>query len=103
MVEKCGRSILEDEPIVEIATDKVDSEVPSPAAGILKQILFNEGDVVQVGAIFAVIGSEGDVVSAAPVATSAVAETTHKVENAVVEQLMTSVMGMVENYRKILN
>jgi 2-oxoglutarate dehydrogenase E2 component (dihydrolipoamide succinyltransferase) len=92
-LKNVGDPILEDEPIVEIATDKVDSEVPSPAAGILKQILFNEGDVVQVGAIFAVIGSEGDVVSAAPVATSAVAETTHKVENAVVEQLMTSVNG----------
>ena len=45
-LKNVGDPILEDEPIVEIATDKVDSEVPSPAAGILKQILFNEGDVV---------------------------------------------------------
>ena len=37
-----GDAIEEDEPIVEIATDKVDSEVPSPASGILKEILFQE-------------------------------------------------------------
>ena len=42
-----GDAIEEDEPIVEIATDKVDSEVPSPASGILKEILFQEGDVVE--------------------------------------------------------
>ena len=53
-----GDSIEEDEPIVEIATDKVDSEVPSPCSGILKEILFNEGDVVAVGSVFAVISSE---------------------------------------------
>ena len=54
-----GETIEEDEPLVEIATDKVDSEVPSPAAGVLKKILFNEGDVVQVGTAFAIIGGEG--------------------------------------------
>ena len=53
-----GDSIKEDEPIVEIATDKVDSEVPAPCSGILKEILFNEGDVVTVGSVFAVISSE---------------------------------------------
>ena len=37
-----GDTIEEDEPLVEIATDKVDSEVPSPAGGVLKKILFNE-------------------------------------------------------------
>ena len=52
-----GDSIEEDEPIVEIATDKVDSEVPAPCSGILKEILFNEGDVVAVGSVFAVISS----------------------------------------------
>jgi 2-oxoglutarate dehydrogenase E2 component (dihydrolipoamide succinyltransferase) len=53
-----GDSIEEDEPIVEIATDKVDSEVPAPCSGVLKEILFNEGDVVAVGSVFAVINSE---------------------------------------------
>jgi len=56
-----GDVIEEDEPIVEIATDKVDSEVPSPASGILKEILFQEGDVVEVGTSFAVIQTEGEV------------------------------------------
>ena len=56
-----GDVIEEDEPIVEIATDKVDSEVPSPASGVLKEILFQEGDVVEVGTSFAVIQTEGEV------------------------------------------
>lgn len=92
-LKNVGDTILEDEPIVEIATDKVDSEVPSPAAGVLKQILFNEGDVVQVGAVFAVIGGEGEATSVAPVSSGTTAEISHKVEHAVVEQLMTSVNG----------
>ena len=58
-LKSVGDTIEEDEPIVEIATDKVDSEVPSPASGILKKILFKEGDVVQVGTAFAIIGGEG--------------------------------------------
>ena len=53
-----GDLIDEDEPIVEIATDKVDSEVPAPCSGILKKVLFNEGDVVPVGTVFAIIDSE---------------------------------------------
>ena len=52
-----GDTIEEDEPIVEIATDKVDSEVPAPCSGILKEILFQEGDVVPVGSVFAVISN----------------------------------------------
>ena len=58
-----GDSIEEDEPIVEIATDKVDSEVPAPCSGTVKEILFNEGDVVEVGAVFAIIDSESNIVS----------------------------------------
>ena len=57
-LKSVGDSIEEDEPIVEIATDKVDSEVPSPCSGILKEILFNENDIVPVGAVFAIIESE---------------------------------------------
>ena len=58
-----GDSIEEDEPIVEIATDKVDSEVPAPCSGTVKEILFNEGDVVEVGAVFAIIDSELNMVT----------------------------------------
>jgi 2-oxoglutarate dehydrogenase E2 component (dihydrolipoamide succinyltransferase) len=53
-----GDTIETDETVLEIATDKVDSEVPSPASGILLKRMFNEGDVVQVGSVIALIGTE---------------------------------------------
>src|SRR5690606_38677964 len=49
-----------DDAIVEIATDKVDSDVPSPVAGVLKEHLFGENDVVQVGEAIALIEIEGE-------------------------------------------
>ena len=52
-LKKEGDSIEADEPILEIATDKVDSEVPSPCAGIMSKRLFEEGQVVKVGEIIA--------------------------------------------------
>ena len=55
-----GDQITEDEPLCEIATDKVDSEIPSPVEGVLKKILFKENDVVAVGEIIAVIDMGGD-------------------------------------------
>jgi 2-oxoglutarate dehydrogenase E2 component (dihydrolipoamide succinyltransferase) len=55
-----GDTIEMDESVVEIATDKVDSEVPSTAEGVLIKKLYNEGDVVQVGQAIAIIGTEGD-------------------------------------------
>ena len=53
-----GDTISADESVLEIATDKVDSEVPSTSAGILIKRLFNEGDVVQVGAPIAIISTD---------------------------------------------
>ena len=55
-----GDTIDLEEPIVEIATDKVDSEVPSPSEGVLVKRLCNEGDVVAVGSVIAVISTEGE-------------------------------------------
>lgn len=55
-----GDVIELDEAVVEIATDKVDSEVPSTTSGTLIKKLFNEGDIVQVGQAIAIIGSESD-------------------------------------------
>lgn len=54
-LKKEGEIIKEDDPICEIATDKVDSEIPSPVEGVLKKILFAENDVVPVGAVIAII------------------------------------------------
>lgn len=56
-----GDKIEVDEAVLEIATDKVDSEVPSPQAGVLSKKLFAEGDVVAVGAVIAEISAEGEV------------------------------------------
>ena len=57
-LKKPGDTIEEDDPIVEIATDKVDSEIPSAVEGKLVKVLFNEGDVVPVGEIIAIIETE---------------------------------------------
>jgi 2-oxoglutarate dehydrogenase E2 component (dihydrolipoamide succinyltransferase) len=55
-----GDSIKIDETVLEIATDKVDSEIPSPFEGTLVKKLFNENDVVQVGAVIAIISSDAN-------------------------------------------
>ncbi|GAB1403148.1 dihydrolipoamide acetyltransferase family protein [Lentimicrobium sp.] len=57
-MKKPGDNIEEDDPIVEIATDKVDSEIPSPVEGKLLEVLFDEGDVVAVGKVIATIETE---------------------------------------------
>jgi pyruvate dehydrogenase E2 component (dihydrolipoamide acetyltransferase) len=54
-----GQDIAEDAPLVEIATDKTTVEIPSPAAGIVSQILVPEGEVVPVGTVLVVIGGDG--------------------------------------------
>jgi len=51
-----GDTVARDEPLFEVSTDKVDSEVPSPAAGVLQEILVPEGETVEVGVRLAVIG-----------------------------------------------
>ncbi|MBV2247528.1 MAG: 2-oxo acid dehydrogenase subunit E2 [Lentimicrobium sp.] len=57
-IKNPGDTIEEDDPIVEIATDKVDSEIPSPVEGKLVEVKFNEGDVVPVGKVIAIIETE---------------------------------------------
>ncbi|MEN8224631.1 MAG: dihydrolipoamide acetyltransferase family protein [Bacteroidota bacterium] len=60
-----GKPVEEDDSIAEIATDKVDSEIPSPVEGILKELLFEEGDVVEVGKVIAIIETAGEDVATA--------------------------------------
>src|ERR671916_668622 len=55
-----GEQVEVDEPLLEVSTDKVDTEIPSPAAGVLSKILVAEDETVEVGAELAVIGGEGD-------------------------------------------
>jgi 2-oxoglutarate dehydrogenase E2 component (dihydrolipoamide succinyltransferase) len=60
-----GESIAQDEPLLEISTDKVDTEVPSPGAGVVQEILVQEGETVEVGTRLAVIAPEGSAPAAA--------------------------------------
>jgi 2-oxoglutarate dehydrogenase E2 component (dihydrolipoamide succinyltransferase) len=66
-----GDTIELDEPVLEIATDKVDSEIPSPVAGILGEILFQEGETILVNAVIARINTSADAVISAPVSAPA--------------------------------
>ncbi len=59
-LKKPGDKIEQDESVLEVATDKVDTEVPSTHAGVLKEILAKDGDVVKVGTAIAVIATDGD-------------------------------------------
>ena len=65
-----GDSIAEDEPLYEVSTDKVDTEVPAPSSGTLTEIRVQEGDTVDVGTVLAVLGDG----AAAPAAEAAPAE-----------------------------
>ncbi len=57
-----GDAVAVDEPLLEVSTDKVDTEIPSPAAGVLTKIIAAEDDVVEVGGDLALIGEEGETV-----------------------------------------
>jgi 2-oxoglutarate dehydrogenase E2 component (dihydrolipoamide succinyltransferase) len=65
-----GDTVELDEPLVEVSTDKVDTEIPSPAAGVLTKIVAQEDDTVEVGGELAVIGDEGQEPQGQPAAPS---------------------------------
>ncbi len=58
-LKKVGDTVAQDEIIFEVSTDKVDSEVPSSASGVLSQILVQEGETVDVGTVLAIVSAEG--------------------------------------------
>ena len=58
-LKQVGESVKTDEPLLEVSTDKVDTEIPSPAAGTLLEIRVQEDETVEVGAVLAVIGEAG--------------------------------------------
>ena len=68
--KQVGETVAEDEVLFEVSTDKVDSEVPSPVAGVLTEIRVPEGDTVDVGTVIAVVG-DGDAAPAAAPAPAA--------------------------------
>src|SRR5262245_32301598 len=78
-IKKVGDSVDRDEPLFEISTDKVDAEIPSPAAGTLLEITVKEGETVAVNSVVATIGAAGEVAAPsakpAPAAAAAAAAT----------------------------
>ena len=87
-----GEAIAQDEPLLEISTDKVDTEVPSPGEGVLAEIRVQEGETVEVGAVLAVIAPAGAVpaetetTSEPPLETAATAPSEQPAEVAPPEQ-----------------
>jgi len=84
-VKNEGDKIKIDETVLEIATDKVDSEIPSPFEGVLVKKLFKEGDVVQVGKAIAVISSDANATVETPKTQAPVAEKTANTQQTAVK------------------
>lgn len=79
-LKRLGEAVERDEPILEISTDKVDAEIPAPAAGTLVEISVQEGETVGVGTIVAYIDPAGGAAAAAPAAPVAAAVVTQEPE-----------------------
>ena len=65
-LKNVGDAVERDEPLLEISTDKVDSEVPAPSAGVLSEVLVDEGETVVINTVLARIQGDGEAASAAP-------------------------------------
>ncbi|MCW2800131.1 MAG: sucB, partial [Aeromicrobium sp.] len=89
-LKQVGDTVAVDEPLLEISTDKVDTEIPSPVAGVLLEIKAAEDETVEVGAVLAIIGEAGESPAddAAPAAEAPAAEAppAAEPESAVVEE-----------------
>src|SRR4030088_2878514 len=70
-LKKPGDKVERDEPLFEISTDKVDAEIPSPSAGVLKEIKVGEGQTVPIQTIVGVIDAVGSAAATAPVKPAA--------------------------------
>jgi pyruvate dehydrogenase E2 component (dihydrolipoyllysine-residue acetyltransferase) len=73
-MKKVGDKVQRDEPLFEISTDKVDAEIPSPAAGVLKEIRVEPGKTVPINTVVGVIAAEGEAVASAPAPSPAPAQ-----------------------------
>jgi 2-oxoglutarate dehydrogenase E2 component (dihydrolipoamide succinyltransferase) len=90
-LKEVGDTIEMDEPLVEVATDKVDNELPSEAEGVLVKKLFEVDDVVQVGDVIAVISTDGDVATPTPDTTTQPIVEEKKEEVAIEVEVMEAV------------
>src|SRR5262245_41601504 len=73
-IKKVGEKVDRDEPLFEISTDKVDAEIPSPAAGIVSEIRVKEGETVPVNTVVALIGDAGGRAATPPAPAAKAAE-----------------------------
>src|SRR5687767_6213401 len=73
-IKKVGDPVDRDEPLFEISTDKVDAEIPSPAAGVLTAIQVKEGETVPVNSVVATIGAAGEAPAPTPKTTNGAAK-----------------------------
>lgn len=99
-LKKEGDSIAADETVLEIATDKVDSEIPSTAEGTLIKQLFKEGDVVQVGKAIAIISTDASASVAAPAETKAPAASASTAPAATAQKETTPARQVAETLEK---
>jgi 2-oxoglutarate dehydrogenase E2 component (dihydrolipoamide succinyltransferase) len=90
-LKKVGDKVERDEPLFEISTDKVDAEIPSPAAGVLTEIKYQEGETVEVNLVVAVLdGADGATAAAPEAAAPAAAATTETSEATTAETPATT-------------
>ncbi|WP_167618997.1 dihydrolipoamide acetyltransferase family protein [Maribellus sediminis] len=95
---KEGDTVEEDDMLFEVATDKVDSEIPSPVDGVITKILFPEDSLVAVGEVLAVISLDGEVEESADAVETAAAETTETKS-----ETETAAESNVDDSRKLSN
>ena len=90
-VKQVGEKVSVDDTILEVATDKVDSEIPSPVEGVITEILFPEESVVEVGKVIAIIATEGENTAVTvPSATSAETKQSVAAAEKIIEEAATT-------------
>ncbi|MEO7795314.1 MAG: biotin/lipoyl-containing protein, partial [Thermoanaerobaculia bacterium] len=93
---KVGEKVERDQPLFEISTDKVDAEIPSPAAGVLLEIRNKEGETVPVNQVVAMIGESGAAGATAPAAAAPAATAPSPVAAAAAPQSAAPVAPVAE-------
>ena len=97
-IKNQGDQVKEDEPVVELETDKVNVEVPSPAEGVISKINFKTGDTVEVGALLGTISSKGDkVISSENVVSITKSKEQKKKQDAIKEEKDISIFDKKES------
>lgn len=99
-LKNVGDTVNMDEPLVEVATDKVDNELPSEAEGVLIQQLFEKDQVAQVGDVIAIISSDGDAAPAPIVEDAAPTQKVAEVISETITSALDTVNGVANNVEK---